>query len=391
MEGEVRERTEAEAMTMAFTASEARAMVAGGKWKELVRSFEALASSTNTGVHDNNGNPAQPLDVLAYYFLALYRLRENEKIGRTIEGLASWIAGPTSDGGSPGEQVEPAAPFLLLWVHASYKLLNKGTQDEGLSRMYELLERCRALRSSYQEKLQFDVGSADVTPICDLEQCAPGAANTASLVAAWDRRHKTCACALACHHCHFKQFRPALRILSELTSSSQDREYGALLAHVLLQMGDVRSASKVAEGMARPAGEGGGSDALSGNLDGLLAFARDDFQGCLPKFEKASREAPGEAGVHARNNLAVGHMYSRDLHVSIKILENELSGDRTRALRRPLVLNLCSMYELASTKCEESKRTLHAWLLKNASDDFDGETTRLQKLPSQPGTTATTA
>ena len=84
-------------------------------------------------------------------------------------------------------------------------------------------------------------------------------------------------------------------------------------------------------------------------------------------------------------------MYSRDLHVSIKILENELSGDRTRALRRPLVLNLCSMYELASAKCEESKRTLHAWLLKNASDDFDGETTRLQKLPSQPGTTATTA
>ena len=126
MEGEVRERTEAEAMTMAFTASEARAMVAGGKWKELVRSFEALASSTNTGVHDKNGNPAHPLDVLAYYFLALYRLRENEKIGRRIEGLASWIAGPTSDGGSHGEQVEPAALLADVLEHLGDQIGARG-------------------------------------------------------------------------------------------------------------------------------------------------------------------------------------------------------------------------------------------------------------------------
>jgi hypothetical protein len=70
-------------------------------------------------------------------------------------------------------------------------------------------------------------------------------------------------------------------------------------------------------------------------------------------------------------------MYAKNLHVGIKVLENKLAQNHTFILQKPMVLNLCSMYELASTRCNESKHTLHSWILKHAPDDFDSKTTRL--------------
>ena len=61
----------------------------------------------------------------------------------------------------------------------------------------------------------------------------------------------------------------------------------------------------------------------------------------------------------------------RDLHLSIKVLENKLAENPAFTLQRTMVLNLCSMYDLASARGDESKHSLHTWILKNTSDDFD--------------------
>lgn len=70
-------------------------------------------------------------------------------------------------------------------------------------------------------------------------------------------------------------------------------------------------------------------------------------------------------------------MYSRDLVGATQVLETALQKNPLTALNETLVLNLCSMYELASMNSVESKRTLSAWILRIAPDDFDLTCTRL--------------
>ncbi|PPD97627.1 hypothetical protein GOBAR_DD05334 [Gossypium barbadense] len=77
------------------------------------------------------------------------------------------------------------------------------------------------------------------------------------------------------------------------------------------------------------------------------------------------------ADVVAVNNKALCLMYLRDLSDSIKVLENSLERVPTVALNETLVVNLCSMYELAYVNHSEIKRTLSNWIARVAPDDFD--------------------
>ncbi|QDZ17551.1 hypothetical protein HOP50_01g00600 [Chloropicon primus] len=380
MSGEVREGKEAEGArggvrNLGLTRGEARNLALGGKWNEVVRRFEEVLSTSGVDVGlDEEGRPRQDLCLLTYYFWALFRLRRNLTIAEKLGNLAPVLEVASTEAGA----AEPKAPFLLLWIHAENPI-HAGDAATGLARLYGLLHASRLLRDHYEEKLQFDVGSAEVVPLSDLDAPGPeSAASTASLRHAWDRRTKMVLCVTACHHCGLKQYKPALKLLSGLVKTDPDPQYVSMMAYVLLQLGDVASASKVAEAVGPP--ESAEQKTLRANLEGVVSFASGDFKASIAKFQEATSHLPSDPV--SNNNLAVGHMYARDLHVSIKILENKLAEDHTLALRQPVVLNLCSMYELASTKSKESKQTLHTWILKMASDDFDVRTTRLASSSS---------
>ncbi|KAK1591567.1 hypothetical protein Q3G72_009646 [Acer saccharum] len=79
----------------------------------------------------------------------------------------------------------------------------------------------------------------------------------------------------------------------------------------------------------------------------------------------------------AINNKALCLMYLRDLSDSIKVMENALERVPTVALNETLVVNLCSMYELAYVNHSDVKRTLSSWIAKVAPDDFDSSCTRI--------------
>ena len=126
---EVRERTEAEAMTMAFTASE---QGYGGR-REVEdscapsRPSPARPTRASTTRTETQLTPTS-LRTTFSRSTDCGRTRRRTMRARADRGahLRRWQ--PWRAGGA-------RRPFLLLWVHASYKLLNKGTQDEGLSRM----------------------------------------------------------------------------------------------------------------------------------------------------------------------------------------------------------------------------------------------------------------
>lgn len=350
---------------------EAKRLALSGKWKEIIARVEPLATS---GLDEESGAKSPVLTLLAYYFLALFRMREYAKIGEQIEKYGVLVKGVDSPDGS---FEEPKVPFVFLWVYAEYPIHN-GDVAKGLDRLYCLLHTSKILKRGYDDKLQFDVGSAGVDPVSDAEVPPTGGVSTASLRHAWDRRVKMILCVIACHHCTLKQYAPAVKLLSGLANETSDPHFLSLLAYVLLQLGDVASARKVCDGLRAAVSAGAGAEEarfLVANLEGLLHFASDKFEEAIERFDFASKALP--SCPVACTNLAVGHMYARNLHVSIKVLETRLAENHALTLEKPMVLNLCSMYELASTKCKESKQTLHTWILKNTADDFDRDTTRL--------------
>ena len=94
-------------------------------------------------------------------------------------------------------------PFVLLWIYAEYPIHAENLSG-GLDRLYTLLQKSKLLKEHYDRKLQFDVSSAEVHPISDVELPPSDAVSTISLRHAWDRRVKMLVCVIACHHCSQK-------------------------------------------------------------------------------------------------------------------------------------------------------------------------------------------
>jgi hypothetical protein len=57
--------------------------------------------------------------------------------------------------------------------------------------------------------------------------------------------------------------------------------------------------------------------------------------------------------------------------------ERALEAHPLAALHEPLVLNLCSLYELSAGDAGDAKRRLAAWVARAGPEDFDGTCTRL--------------
>ncbi|KAK9868400.1 hypothetical protein WJX84_009501 [Apatococcus fuscideae] len=103
---------------------------------------------------------------------------------------------------------------------------------------------------------------------------------------------------------------------------------------------------------------------------GLLLTANQDYKGAAVEFEAILQRNPGDAV--AANNAAVAKMYAVDLTGAVTALEKCLQASPSAHLREPLLVNLCSMYQLgAPAAAARSKRQLGQWAQKCAPDDFD--------------------
>ncbi|RVX21096.1 Trafficking protein particle complex subunit 12 [Vitis vinifera] len=124
---------------------------------------------------------------------------------------------------------------------------------------------------------------------------------------------------------------------------------------------------------------------------GCIQLQIGDLEGAKASFELVEKMGKEErlvreyeecierdgSDVVAINNKALCLMYLRDLSDSIKVLENALERVPTIALNETLVVNLCSMYELAYVNHSDIKRTLSNWIARVAPDDFDSSCTRI--------------
>lgn len=196
----------------------------------------------------------------------------------------------------------------------------------------------------------------------------------------WRKREVFVVNCIIGNHLSQKEFGVCLSLMKELLSRDcSDPLLVSQLGYMQLQIGDLEGA-KVSFLKVEELGKSNGSLSevefrnLVNRNKALVYLVGKDYVSAVREYEECIER--DSADVVAVNNKALCLMYLRDLSDSIKVLESALERVPTVALNETLVVNLCSMYELAYVNHSDIKRTLSNWIARVAPDDFDASCTR---------------
>ncbi|XP_077213007.1 tetratricopeptide repeat (TPR)-like superfamily protein [Tasmannia lanceolata] len=197
----------------------------------------------------------------------------------------------------------------------------------------------------------------------------------------WKKREIFVINSIISNHLGYKEFSVCLELIQDLlTLSPSDPVLLSKLGHIQLQIGDLEGARATfacVEGLG--IGDRKGEFVEFKNLvnrnEALVHLVSKDYVSAVREYEECIER--DSLDVVAINNKALCLMYLRDLSDSIKMLESALERAPTVALNETLVVNLCSMYELAYVNHSEVKKTLSNWIAQVAPDDFDSSCTRI--------------
>lgn len=199
----------------------------------------------------------------------------------------------------------------------------------------------------------------------------------------WRRREEIVISSIVGYHLSQKEYNIAMKWMEKLLQKNpSDPFLLSKLGQIQMQLGDLNGAKNTFSRIEALVNQGqvptSSLEWLKNMVNrnrGLQHLVAKDYTAAIREYEEALDRDP--ADVVATNNKALCLMYSRDLLGSIKVLENSLEIVPVIALNENVVLNLCSMYELAFVSNVETKRSLSSWIVQIAPEDFDLSCTRL--------------
>lgn len=290
-----------------------------GQWKSLLSNL------------DDASHPRHRLLLSALSALSLAKLRR-------YADAAALIASLRPDPGCP------PPPFLLRLLHALLPLFLPADRPLALDRLYTLLSSVRA---------------------------RPDASHPE-----WRRRESLVASLLAADHLAHREFDVALALLASVAALDPGNPAVlSRLGYAHLQIGNLAAAAAAFRHVESVAGGDPAHASLLARNRALECVVAKDYAAAVREYERCIEADAADAV--AVNNKALCLMYSRDLGDAIKVLEAALEGHPTAALNETVVVNLCSMYELAFVNHADVKRSLTDWIARVAPDDFDPSCTRM--------------
>ncbi|KAJ8769601.1 hypothetical protein K2173_005204 [Erythroxylum novogranatense] len=332
-----------------------------GSWRTILENVSrARSQSLLTTPHDH-------LTYLAYSVLALAKLRRfKEALAELdiVEDLDShhyrYETYPKIYPNRSGSMV----PFSLRWLNALIPI-KLGNRQQGLDRFYLLLDY---VRGKIKERQGLEESSISLR--------------------VWKKRELLVMNSIISQHLSSKEHGVCLNLIAELISGGVlDPVLVSKLGYIQMQVGDLDGAKESFDKVEKlltewKSGEDDGcllSEVELRNLvsrnKALVYLVGKDYVSAVREYEECIER--DHKDVVAINNKAICLMYLRDLSDSIKVLENSLERVPTVALNETLVVNLCSMYELAYVNHSDIKRTLNNWISRVAPDDFDSSCTRI--------------
>ncbi|KAI3834099.1 hypothetical protein MKW92_008827 [Papaver armeniacum] len=304
--------------------------------------------------------PHEHLIYLCYNVLALTKLRKFIEASEELDTLEDFESSQYKYETYP--QVYPnrfgsMVPFTLRWIHAELPM-RLGNRGETLDRLYLLLDFVR-------EKLR----------IKELEKFDVSVEN-------WRKREGFVINSISNHHLSNKEFGVCLKLLKDLVNKNESDPLSlSKLGYIQLQFGDLegsKNSFNLIENLLKDRNYSLDEVKMKNLVNrnkALIYLVGKDYISAVREYDECiERDA---TDVVAVNNKALCLMYLRDLTDSIKVLESALESIPTFALNETVVVNLCSMYELAYVGHSDVKKTLNNWIAKVAPDDFDSSCTRV--------------
>lgn len=308
--------------------------------------------------------PHEHLIYLAFNVLALVKLRRYADAQQDLETLDDDLESKqylfeSYPDHYPNHKPGSMIPFALRWLHAHLPF-TLGDRQLSLDRLYALLHFIR------DKKLSRDRDSITEVSM-DL----------------WKKRETFAVNSIVSHHLSLKEFKVCLYLLkAEISKNEGDPFIVSKLGYVQMQYGDLDGAKRSFELVEKMVEETQGSESGNVNLKNLVGrnkalmyLVGKDYVSAVREYDECMERDGSD--VVAINNKALCLMYLRDLSDSIKVLESALERVPTTALNETLVVNLCSMYELAFVNNADIKKTLSTWIARVAPDDFDTSCTRM--------------
>ncbi|XP_076240017.1 trafficking protein particle complex subunit 12 [Calliopsis andreniformis] len=108
---------------------------------------------------------------------------------------------------------------------------------------------------------------------------------------------------------------------------------------------------------------------------GLMAVAQNLFQEAYKCFQEASTIDP--SNIALTNNMAVCLLYTGQLKAAVHLYESAITKNPVKSLQEPILLNICSAYELHTTHCEQPKLHLLSQLNRYKGDAVDVQCLKL--------------
>ncbi|KAL4020088.1 hypothetical protein IC575_018854 [Cucumis melo] len=327
-----------------------------GSWRSILdKVARARALSLLQKPHDH-------LTYLSYNVLALVKLRRFAEALAELDSLEDLNSSQYRYESYPSvypNRTGSMVPFSLRWLHALIPI-KMGERQDGLDRFYELLDFVQSKLKDKEEK------KPDVS------------------VNLWKKREVFVINCIIGHHLSNKEFGVCLTLINNLLSEDfSDPALISKLGYIQMHAGDIEGAKRSFNRIEELVKEGKSSGSLSEveiknlvNRNKALVFlVGKDYLSAVREYEECIER--DNSDMVAINNKALCLMYLRDLADSIKVLENALERVPTVALNETVIVNLCSMYELAYVNHSEIKRTLNNWIARVAPDDFDSSSTRI--------------
>lgn len=247
---------------------------------------------------------------------------------------------PDMYGGRPGSIASFSFRLLLAELP-----MHCGQSKKSLTNLFNILATIRQMLDNLKKGLCEDGNPLEITDEDRQDSIKLWMGREARVM------HSIINCALT-----IKDYELAMDLLGQLC----DREGApkstllSALGRLHLQLGDVNSA-EVCFNEAKDL-RGGVVDVREFVDRGLLAVAQNAFDEAYKYFQQASAVEP--TNVMILNNMAVCLLYSGHLKEAIAVLEQAISTNPLHALHESLLLNLCTLYDMESSKGRMKKFAL---------------------------------
>jgi len=189
---------------------------------------------------------------------------------------------------------------------------------------------------------------------------------------------------IASELCNASEYLQAIQLLSSVVrENTHDIVLLSALARIYLQIGNTVAANIIFNQIERDIiNKYPEEDHMEDNIDkkqsllllntnrGFQGLASGAFDRVISCFEKVLKIDKNNG--MAANNLSLGWLYNGDLQKAIKCLEDFIHNDLQCNLRyETVILNLCTLYDLACHDSTSKKRNLLATVAPYLNDNFD--------------------